>query len=1072
MESQEEDEEAESGVSEHEPSTDESEDESPVKIGSKRKRADTKGKKSVVKSTISTPMNKLSKTTSNVTPKASPFSMLSAAKNGAGVSSSLPKVTDSTKKKLAMFGADTTSPSKDEAGTGEGQQYKHREYTFIKPDKIKDKDGHRPDHPEYNPRTLYVPQSFLDSQTPAQRQWWELKSNYYDIILFFKMGKFYELFHMDADVGVAELNLLYMKGETAHAGFPEVAYSRYATTLVEKGFKVARIEQTETPQDMEERVKNMKTKSTKFDKVVAREVCQLTTRGTRVNNYLDDKTFEGEPRYLLAICESTDNTDVVFGLAFVDTTIGTFHMGQFVDDKNLSRLRTLAAHYPPTEILCERNGMSQMTNTYLSSCLPGVRKEALKPGVEFWDTEKTLNILAEDEYFVNEEKAFCWPEGLQPFLESPESRLTQAKPKMDLAVKSLGAIVWYLRQGFLDQELLSLRRFEEYKPVDANMPAKSISECKVEGPVGKYMVLDGITIRNLELVPPPVRSGGVLLDSTDGSLLSRLDTCLTAMGKRTLRHWTVAPLLQASAIKQRQDAVKELMCSDKSAQARTILKKIPDLERLISKIHTAGDAKRSKSHPDSRAVMFENDVYSKRKIMDLLLSLDGFKRCMEIARLFQGDDFECSILRNITQLKEKGGEFPDLTEVLEFFEHAFDHSSARKEGKIIPSEGVDPDLDSANSSLRAIKKDLDSYLEEQKGHFGCDVKYWGTGKNRFQLEIPVERVSRAGEDYTLASGTKKVKRYTTQETEDLLARQTEAEGAKEAALLDIQRKMFFEFSKHANLFRKAVGIVSLLDSLLALAQYSSSLETSCFPELVTDENSLVDIKEGSHPCLDLQGEAFIPNDTLLKDGRNLIVLTGPNMGGKSTVMRQTGLLVVLAQMGTAVPAAQMRLSPVDRIFTRLGAQDNIISGESTFLVELQETSTILQHASKHSLVLVDELGRGTATYDGTAIAGAVVSALAKRECRTLFATHYHTLTKDLGKNVHSAHMACMVENEGHEDITQETITFLYKLVDGPCPKSHGFNAAKLAGLPDSIIRRGFAKAKEFERSELNRKRGE
>jgi len=271
---------------------------------------------------------------------------------------------------------------------------------------------------------------------------------------------------------------------------------------------------------------------------------------------------------------------------------------------------------------------------------------------------------------------------------------------------------------------------------------------------------------------------------------------------------------------------------------------------------------------------------------------------------------------------------------------------------------------------------------------------------------------------------------------------------------------------------KAIGCVSLLDCLLALTAYSTSLETSCFPEFIPSQKGLVDIKEGSHPCLDLQGDAFIPNDTLLQPGRNLIILTGPNMGGKSTLMRQTGLLVVLAQMGTAVPASEMRLSPVDRIFTRLGAQDNIIGGESTFLVELQETSTILQHASKHSLVLIDELGRGTATYDGTAIAGAVVGALAKKEARTLFATHYHTLTEDLGADVHSAHMACMIENEGHEDITQETITFLYKLVDGPCPKSHGFNAAKLAGLPDSIIRRGYAKAREFEENEKRRKRAE
>ena len=228
----------------------------------------------------------------------------------------------------------------------------------------------------------------------------------------------------------------------------------------------------------------------------------------------------------------------------------------------------------------------------------------------------------------------------------------------------------------------------------------------------------------------------------------------------------------------------------------------------------------------------------------------------------------------MTHFEKEGGEFPDLSEILDFFDSAFDHQSARKEGKIIPTEGVDPDLDAANEEIRRIKKELDDYLKEQKRHFGCDVKYWGTGKNRFQLEVPVEKVKKAGAEYTLASGTKKLKRYTTEETKELLARQTAAELCREEALQDIQRKMFCQFSNHATQLRKAVGCISLLDSLLSLAGYSSSLETSCFPEIVADGTPVIDIKGGSHPCLDLGGDAFIPNDTLLGDERSLIILTG------------------------------------------------------------------------------------------------------------------------------------------------------------------------------------------------------
>lgn len=1040
----EEEEEDSEGVSEHEPTSDD-EAISPMKGSKKRKmekkpsiskRSKTSG--SQQEASLSTPVGKFASSLATFrTPTVSSPSTPSA---------SLPSVCDSTKKKLSMFGA---SPAPGPAGDSPSQQYSHSQLPFLRPDKIRDREKHPRDHEDYNPRTVHVPQDFLMKQTPGQKQWWELKSQYYDVVLFFKMGKFYELFHMDADVGVKELNLIYMKGDVAHAGFPEVAYSRYAATLVEKGYKVARIEQTETPAMMEERVKKM-SKPSKFDKVVEREVCQVSSKGTRINNFLDSDNFEGEPSYLFAIIEKPGP---VFGVAFIDTTIGCFNLGHFSDDKNLSRLRTLAAHYPPSEVLHARGNLSTTTYNFLNASLPGVRKEALKLGSEFWDSSKTLKVLAEGEYFKTEDK-FSWPETVSKFLDQSDTLGLTASTQGELTISALGAVVWYLSNGFLDQQLLSQKKFEEYKPMD--IVSKEISS-EPKGPSGKYMVLDGITVRNLELLVNNTTGG------TEGTLLARIDTCSTAMGKRALRHWVVSPLLQKAGIVARQGAVRELLGFSNLQEAKMILKKLPDLERLLSKIHAAGDLVRSQNHPDSRAVFFENDKYSKRKILDLLSCLDGFSKCGALLEKFSGQEFESKMLKNITALESEGGEFPDLRNLLEYFENAFDQESARKEGKIIPCAGVDPDLDEANKNLEVIAGEMKEYLKEQKRHFGCDVKYWGTGKNRFQIEIPASKIKLANDDYEMASGTKTLKRYVTNETREFLDRQISAEDQREKALMDIQRKMFAQFSKHSDTWRKAIGCIALLDCLISLAGYSSGLEEGCFPNLISDYNNpTIDIKEGKHPCLDLGGITYIPNDTFIGSESNLIILTGPNMGGKSTLMRQTGLLVILAQMGCMVPAESMTITPVDRVFTRLGAEDNIIGGESTFFVELQETGTILSHATPHSLVLIDELGRGTATYDGTAIAGAVVSWLVDKKARTLFATHYHTLATEIRHGVKAAHMACMIENEGHEDISQENITFLYKLTDGAAPKSHGFNAAKLAGLPAEIIRAGFAKAKEFE----------
>lgn len=307
-----------------------------------------------------------------------------------------------------------------------------------------------------------------------------------------------------------------------------------------------------------------------------------------------------------------------------------------------------------------------------------------------------------------------------------------------------------------------------------------------------------------------------------------------------------------------------------------------------------------------------------------------------------------------------------------------------------------------------------------------------------------------------------MRRFSTAETRQFLKSMQQAEERRNNVLKDLQRRMFERFAKEYNLWKTCIDLVATLDCLTSLAIYGQNQKQICFPEMLPFSDSVapvIEINDGYHPCMILT-EDFIPNGITLGGdlAPALALLTGPNMGGKSTLMRQVGLLVILAQIGSPIPATSARLSIIDRIFTRLGAQDDILAGQSTFLVELSETSAILKHATVNSLVLLDELGRGTATYDGTAIAAAVVDFLANLKCRSLFSTHYHNLVDNFHNDtrISLGHMACMVENDGDtDDPTQETVTFLYKYTDGACPKSYGFNAAKLAGMPLSIIKRAY-----------------
>lgn len=868
-------------------------------------------------------------------------------------------------------------------------------------------------------------------------QWWKLKSDYLDCVFFFKVGKFYELYHQDAVIGVNELGFTFMgKDHHAHSGFPEQAYEKMSSQLVDKGYKVARVEQTENPAMMEERCKREGSKG-KFAKVMKREVCQIIDRGTQIFSTGQQKLPTSyDSNFMLAIAESklTPSTSR-YGICFVDTTIGDFTVGEFDDDQQCSRLLTLLSHYTPVLVLFERNGKSAHTEKIIKAV--NALKEPLSDK-QMWSGEKSLKYLSEN-FYQNDE----FPDVLK------DMQTDHLKPAEDhkLALKALGGCLWNLDRNLLVKQVLSLATFKVYIPPDQKFEPK-------DGKIGKEyrqksMVLDNITLSNLNVV------------GKDNSLFQKMDFCCTRFGKRLLLEYLCSPTSEIDEIRDRQEAVKELYHnSEVLLNCRQLLSSLNvDVERSLSQIHQFGIRELMKDHPDSRAILYETQTYSKNRIADFAGLLNAFDSIMELPKIFA--DCSSKMLKNLTQLKENGGSFEDMTKHIAKFKKAFDISEALKTGYAIPERNADAEYDAVLDEIDELEVELKEYLKEQEKFFGCKLKYFGTDRKRYQIEVPESKAKKAGGDYNLESsknGKDAVRRYSTDETKEFLKRMQALEERKKNILNGFASRVFENFSAKYAKYKTICTFVSKIDVLASLAEYARNQSVVCMPEVhemaATPGKSLLKIQDGIHPLMEVDN--FIPNGVNIPNGKAFFeLITGPNMGGKSTLMREVALLSIMAQIGSMVPAESMELSIIDRIFTRLGANDNIMANQSTFLVELNETSLILKHCTHNSLVLLDELGRGTSTYDGTAIAQSVANFLANLKCRTLFSTHYHSLVDNFynDERINLGHMACMVENENSEDITKENVTFLYKYTTGSCPKSFGFNAAKLAGIQLSIIRR-------------------
>jgi len=554
-----------------------------------------------------------------------------------------------------------------------------------------------------------------------------------------------------------------------------------------------------------------------------------------------------------------------------------------------------------------------------------------------------------------------------------------------------------------------------------------------------------------------------------GSLLDFLNHTGTEFGFRLLKQWLCAPLYEVADIRTRHEAVEFFTERADLAQAlRTGLKKVPmDLERATSRVW--GYALQAERH----AVMYE-DITAKRlgNFRELLLA---YEQCLGLVGSVLPPG--CSLpsrLQKIARTQSEGGNFPDLQCVISRLLGSIveDRSATNGKVKYRPQNGVYKPFDELTQQIDDVKMNLDQELAGIRAQHPRVQLVFNHRLPGYRYEVECDDKALPQSFLKTVEETFRNKskiRFYTQRIKELVATLDDLENKREDCVFPFLSQIFREFHGHQAQFRAAVRCIAEIDALLSLAVASQGLSgASCRPEVLLLGDASVagtlELKSCRHPVAAAKmGAAFVPNDTLLNVGDvpGVLVVTGPNMGGKSTVLRQTCIAVIMAQLGCRVNAEVCRLSPVDRIFTRIGSYDTILEGKSTLLTELEETSAILAHGSRRSLAVLDELGRGTSTFDGAAIASAVLDELTHRvECLVLFATHYHPVSREASKSqlVKPFHMAADVDARTNE------MTFLYRFLPGLCPASHGHNVARLAGLPSEVLATALAKSGEFERS--------
>jgi DNA mismatch repair protein MutS len=824
-----------------------------------------------------------------------------------------------------------------------------------------------------------------EASTPLMRQYAAIKKEHPNALLFFRLGDFYEMFFEDAVVAARELQITLTsrnkeKGiAVPMCGVPYHSAEGYIAKLIRKGFKVAICEQTEDPRIAK--------------KLVKREVTRVVTPGTAADTQLGAE----ENNFLACIAQAKDEA----GFAALDLSTGEFRATEFRGADAERRIREELLVLRPREVLFASSmPLFDQPRPQTSAPLPGAAPKMTSVENATW-AETPL----EDWVFA--------PDYAIPLVENHFGVLSLegfGLADRSAAATAAGAILHYIRstqRGSLDH----VDRIGYYERQDC-------------------LVLDAVTVRNLELLEPLFPGGG---DSV--TLFRSLDCTITPMGKRLLRAWMLRPSIDSAQIGQRLDAV-EVMVKDlvPREELRRSMEGILDLERLLSRVAL--------------------ETANPRDMLTLAASFAELPAVRATLARFPAERLQALHARcdELADLRER------ITSTLED-----EPPITLNEGGVIRA-GVDSTLDELRNLSRNSKQYIAQIEQRERQRTGIgSLKVKFNSVFGYYLEISKANLHLAPADYERKQTLVNAERFTTPELKEYEAKVLDAQEK----MVEIERRLFTELRSaiagEARRIRQTALALAEIDVLAAFAALTA-IRNYCRPRF--DDSTDIEIVEGRHPVIeqqDLSGvsDRFVPNDLYLNGTtHSVLVITGPNMGGKSTYLRQAALIVLMAQMGSFVPARSARLGLVDRIFTRIGASDNLARGRSTFMVEMTETAAILNTATSRSLILLDEVGRGTSTYDGLAIAWAAIEYIhANTRAKTLFATHYHELTElaDRLSGVKNFHVSVKESGGG--------IVFLRKVAEGSADKSYGIEVAKLAGLPVEVIHRAREVLAEHESAE-------
>jgi DNA mismatch repair protein MutS len=851
------------------------------------------------------------------------------------------------------------------------------------------------------------------THSPVRTQYLQIKQQQPDAILFFRMGDFYEMFDDDAEIVARELEIAltrrdFGRGEKSPmAGVPHHAADGYIARLVSKGYRVAICEQTSDP--------------ALSKGLVEREVVRVVTPGTIIDPAM---LAAKRNNFLAAVILGRD----AVGMAYIDITTGEFAVTQFSTPEPELALQQEIARVGPAEVLVEAHYSrpGSRKRRWLAAVMN--EKQVTKLGsngnanAEVPDIEEDEDDVAPLVKLLNGLTGHVTPHDSRYFAEDDaRHRLLQqfevsslegfGCAHLPLAIRAAGAVLSYVQetQKGLLQHLTAMETYH----------------------INNFMTLDPYTRRNLELFETG-RSG-----SNRGSLLWVLDKTRTPMGGRLLRRWINQPLLDIPILQQRQETITELL-NDTLLQARLAesLKRIGDVERLINRV-------RQRIASPRDLVALANSLQSAAEIRSTLTN--------EVER------DKPSLWRVMQRLS-------DNDDIIKLIEQAIvdEPPLSINEGGII-RPGFNAELDQLKDASQNGKQWIANLEQRERKRTG--ISTLKVGYNRatgYFIEVTNSNLSRVPTEYKRRQTLTNSERYI---TPDLKEYETLVLNAQDR-INKMENEFFVQLRSDiaihaAERILDTAHALAEIDVFLSLAEVAARYNY-CRPEL--NDGDTIHIVAGRHPVVEqTQSDTpFIPNDTNLSNQEAQIsIITGPNMAGKSTYLRQVALVALMAQIGSYVPAESAIIGLVDRIFTRIGAQDDLATGQSTFMVEMVETANILHHATPRSLIILDEIGRGTSTYDGLAIARSIVEYLHNNKrcgARTLFATHYHELVEvaKLLPRIRCLNVAVTEENG--------QVIFLRKIVPGGADRSYGIHVAQLAGIPRPVIHRAQEILEELERT--------